>query len=225
MSPSASLPPLTRPPAALGVLALHGALLVLLLQAETVRQVLPEVLPVSVSLLAAAELAPAPPPARPLPVPVRPAAPTMPMLLPPALDVRVPTVPASTPAPEPAPALAAAPAVVVAVAVAAPAPSLPPPAPAEPRQMPPGAISYRVPPAIAVPLASRRLRESGTVWLRVHVDRQGLPVQISVHKTSGHPRLDEQALAAMQAARFVPQTESGTPIDWIVIAPLAYDID
>ena len=82
-----------------------------------------------------------------------------------------------------------------------------------------------MPPAIAVPMASRRLGEAGTVLLRVWVDAQGLPRQVSVHRSSGFARLDEQAIAAMREARFQPVTDGGSAIDWVVIAPLQYEID
>ncbi len=224
------------------MLALHVALAWLLLQTDVIDRVLPTILPVSVVLLADPPPPAAPEAARPLPSPLAPrqAAPALPALAPPRLD-------SATAAASPAAAVAAettwlaeAPAAAAAVAstaspaapalpspiTATPAPAPTPlPTAAEPRLLPPGAVRYRVPPAIAVPLASRRLRESGTVWLRVRVDRQGLPVQIVVHQSSGFPRLDEQAVVAMQAARFTPQTENGLPIEWVVIAPLAYEVD
>ncbi|WP_137735455.1 energy transducer TonB, partial [Pseudaquabacterium pictum] len=64
-----------------------------------------------------------------------------------------------------------------------------------------------------------------TVLLRVLVDAQGLPKQISLHKSSGFARLDEQALAAMRQARFQAVNDNGNAIEWVVIAPLQYDID
>ena len=87
------------------------------------------------------------------------------------------------------------------------------------------AVRYLVPPAIEVPMASRRLGESGTVQLRVVVDAAGLPKQVTLHKSSGYARLDEQAMSAMRQARFKPQTENGVAIEWIVIAPLQYEIE
>ena len=107
---------------------------------------------------------------------------------------------------------------------APPAP-VPPPAPPAPKLLPATAVRYVVPPAIEVPMASRRLGESGTVLLRVVVDSAGLPRQVTLHKSSGHARLDEQAMGAMRQARFKPQTENGLPIEWIVIAPLQYEIE
>jgi len=76
-----------------------------------------------------------------------------------------------------------------------------------------------------VPRASRRAGESGTVWLRVVVDRRGQPALVQVQRSSGHARLDEQALWAMRQARFQPHTEDGTPIEVEVIAPIEYLLD
>jgi protein TonB len=128
----------------------------------------------------------------------------------------------------------AAPAVEAAPAPAAPIPAvaaplavvaLPAPAAAPPRVLPASAIAYLVPPPIEMPLASRRLGESGTVLLRVCVGRDGAPQQITLHRTSGFERLDRQALEAMRHARFKPQTEDGQAIEWVVIAPFEYQLD
>ena len=67
--------------------------------------------------------------------------------------------------------------------------------------------------------------EAGTVQVRVVVDVQGLPRQVSLHRSSGFARLDEQALVAMRAARFQPCTDGGRPIECQAIAPLAYELD
>lgn len=86
-------------------------------------------------------------------------------------------------------------------------------------------MAYLVPPPIEVPLASRRLGEQGTVHLRVRVGTDGLPKTVTVQRSSGFARLDDQAVWAMKRARFQPQTDNGIAIEWIVIAPLQYDID
>lgn len=125
------------------------------------------------------------------------------------------TTPVQTPPPE-APRVAAAP--------PPPPPPPAPPAPPAPRQLPSSAVAYRVPPPIEVPLASRRLGEQGTVWLRVWVGVDGAPRQVTVQTSSGFTRLDEQALWAMRRARFKPQVENGQPVEWIVVAPLQYEI-
>ncbi len=234
MSTHATPPSAHRPPVALVVLLLHGALATaLLLQADTLPRLLTVAAPIHVTLVKAPE-SPRPEAATALSTPMPGRAPALPLLAAPAVEVRPVVTPAAPEqAPAPAPAVEAMPAPIPKTAfdtprLSAPSPTptpAPAPAAAEPRPVSSSAIRYRVPPPVAVPLASRRLGESGTVWLRVRVDRQGLPAQVSVHQSSGYPRLDEQALAAMQAARFVPQSDNGTPIEWVVIAPLAYDLD
>ena len=74
-------------------------------------------------------------------------------------------------------------------------------------------------------MASRRLGESGTAVLRVLVGTDGRPKQITLHRSSGHQRLDEQALQAMRRAQFEPYTENGTALEGEVLAPLEYAID
>ena len=150
----------------------------------------------------------------------------------PTPEVRV----AESAPPAPAPAVVVASVVPAAVAPAAPPAPAAQPAPAEPLRavaappapppvLPASAIRYRVPPPVEVPLASRRLRESGTVLLRVLVDAQGLPKQITLHRSSGFARLDDQAMAAMRQARFQAVNDNGAAIEWVVIAPLQYDLE
>jgi protein TonB len=217
-----------RPAGLIAIAAAHVAVLWLFLQGDVVSRAVHQVSPLMVALLSD----PAPPrlPDPALPAPARQARPLpAPALLPPP-EVRLADAPA---APPPAPVVAS---VVLPQAPATPAAS--PPAPADPAPVravpaqPPAppvlnasAIRYRVPPAIEVPLASRRLRESGTVLLRVLVDTQGLPRQVSLHRSSGFARLDEQALAAMRQARFQTVNDGGNAIEWVVIAPLQYDVD
>jgi protein TonB len=131
---------------------------------------------------------------------------------------------AAEPTPAPAPAVLAPtppPATQPAREVQPPA-SLPPPPPPV-RQA--GALRYRVAPAVEVPLASRRLGESGTVLLHVLVDAQGLPARVEVRRSSGHARLDAQALAAMRSARFEPCTDDGRPVPCEADAPIAYELE
>ena len=49
-----------------------------------------------------------------------------------------------------------------------------------------------------------------------------LPVQVSVYRSSGYARLDEQAVSAMRQARFVPYTEDGRAIEVEALAPVEY---
>ncbi|MBL8326149.1 MAG: energy transducer TonB [Rubrivivax sp.] len=121
---------------------------------------------------------------------------------------------------EPVP-IQAGPAAVTGVATVAP----PPAAPRTRKEVAASAVSYLVLPPVEVPTLSRRARESGTVWLRVVVDVRGLPIEVRLLRSSGHPRLDEQALWAMRQARFRPHTEDGLAVEVAVTAPIEYALD
>ena len=58
-------------------------------------------------------------------------------------------------------------------------------------------------------MASRRMREEGRVVVLVEINNQGLVVSARVDSSSGSPRLDEAALAAIRKARFKPYTRNG----------------
>lgn len=191
-----------------------------LLQFDTVRDAVREVAPLMVDLVAPPAPARAPLPPPPLPQRVQPP-PPVPLIAAPPTPVPA-AEPFTTPAPpEPAPAPA-----VQAVAVPAPpAPPAPPPLPPVRKSVPATAVQYLLLPPVEVPRLSRRAGESGTVWLRVIVDVRGQPLQVSVQRSSGYARLDEQALWAMRQARFKPHTENGQPIELEVIAPVEYTLD
>lgn len=223
MAPYRSAP---RRPWGLLVLALHLVVVWGLLQMKGVRQALHEATPLMVSLIAT-EAPPRPPQALPvpaLPLPRLPAAVALPVPQVVVADAppAPPPVPVVTTAPQPAP-VAVQPAAVVAAPVPAAVPA--PPAPPAPKSVAASALRYRVVPPVEVPLASRRLGESGTVALRVVFDVTGAPRQITLLRSSGHARLDEQALAAMRAARIVPYLDNGTPIEVSAVAQLAYELD
>lgn len=112
----------------------------------------------------------------------------------------------------------------VVVSTPAPAPAGPGPAQSGPREVAASAVQYLQAPPIAVPAMSRRLGEKGTVVLRVLVDRDGLPRQITLHQSSGFARLDEQAQQAMRSARFKPHTENGEPVEMLVLTPIQYEL-
>jgi len=206
---------------AAGVVALHVLVLWGLSQMHDVRRTVARIAPVVVRLIAPAE------PPRPLPpTPV-----AMPQLQAPAPTFIEPPIIAVVAAPAPAAVVAAlppppptpAPATVQAAPVVAPA-VVPPPVPAL-KQVPASAVRYLKEPRMTVPLMSKRLRESGIVHLRVVVDTRGMPREITLAKSSGFARLDEQALQDMRSARFVPQTDNGQPVEWEVITPMSYEVD
>ncbi len=195
----------------LGVLALHVVLLAAWLVQGTHQALQREVEPLSVTLAGEAERQPAP---------YKPRLRSAPIQAPRPVPDEVPQVvvadgsPARLASGPPAPPQPAAKALA---SVLTPAPAQPPR-----RQVTSGAVQYLVLPPVELPRASRRARESGTVWLRVIVDVQRMPAQVSVQRSSGFARLDEQALWAMRQARFKPQTEDGRPIELEVVAPIEY---
>jgi protein TonB len=121
--------------------------------------------------------------------------------------------PPEAPAPPPEPIVVEAP---------PPAPPAPPPLP---KEIPASAIEYLVPPAPEYPRLSRRLNESGIVIVRLYVDEAGVPRSVQVAKSSGHPRLDEAAVAAAQKARFKPYTENGWPAAGWARIPFPFELE
>lgn len=71
-------------------------------------------------------------------------------------------------------------------------------------------VANRVAPAY--PPVSRRMGEEGTVTFRVLVDERGRPLQVDVMKSSGFPRLDNAALAAIRRWVFVPPTRDAQAV-------------
>jgi periplasmic protein TonB len=226
------------------VLGMQLLLLWPFLMAHTSMRMPLSLTPLIVSLISM-PTAPAPAPATapiPVPAPLRPrseASPTRVVspvaIAAPAAQLRRPDLqPAITPTPSTTPAE------LVSVAPSHTMPDLPPPeppalvvaskpvvppAPPARRQLAASAVQYRVWPPVEVPRASKRAGESGTVWLRVVVSISGEPVQVSVQRSSGFARLDEQALWAMRQARFQPHSEDGRAVEVDVIAPIEYPAD
>ena len=195
----------------------HVVLVWALLEFGVVQRVAAAVQPVSVRLVAEAPREPEPQ----HPLRVAPPTAAMPQTLPiapPEVVVREATPEAITLPPPPVP-VAAPPSPVI----APPAPAaLPTPAV---HRVPASSLRYLTLPPVEVPRASRRLRESGTVVLRVVVDVQGLPRSVTVLQSSGYARLDEQAVSAMRRARFAPCTDNGRPVECESDAPIAYELE
>lgn len=228
--PAALVPPrtsyaeLARPPRSrrvllVGIAAAHLLAFWGLSRMQDVKRAISRVTPIVVRVIAPAE--------PPKPLPPTPVA--MPDLKVPAPTLIEPPLIAIAAAPAPAPVVAALPPPPPAAVPVQTAPTpvvqvAPPPAPAL-KRIPASAVRYLREPRMTVPLMSKRLRESGVVQLRVVVDVNGLPREITLAKTSGFTRLDEQALLDMRSARFVPQTENGQPVEWEVIAPMSYEVD
>jgi periplasmic protein TonB len=185
--------------------------------------------------------APAPPkpqPAQPAPPP--PAA-TRPA--PPPPELAVPT-PAEKPMPPPAPAKprprpTAPRELYRPPPTAAPAPTARASASASP--VPPGeqkAVGPRALPFVPArpigyaagnqppeyPAAAQQRGFAGRVLLRVDVSVAGTPLDVKVVSSSGHDILDEAALRAVRAWRFVPATRGGTPVAGVVNVPVEFKL-
>ena len=205
-----------------------------LLQVPAVRAAAAEVAPMMVDLIAPTPQAPPPPPppppkVQPKTLPPPPAAviatkpPPVPTVAPVFTALPPPPEPAPLPPPEappvpPAPTPPAPPAPV--------APPVPPaPAPAAPRQVVLTDSDWVRMPEVEYPLASRRLKEEGTVVVRALIDTRGVPKQAVLQRSSGHTRLDQQALRAAMTARVKPRTENGVPFEFWIAMPLAFELE
>jgi protein TonB len=95
-----------------------------------------------------------------------------------------------------------------------------------PRAVSGSAVRYLLAPVLQYPRVSRDLGESGSVRLRVLVDEQGRPKEVEILKSCGFPRLDQQAVLAMKAARFQPLIEDGVPrAAWVTPGPLVFNLE
>lgn len=111
----------------------------------------------------------------------------------------------------------------------------PPPPPEPPRPAPPppptpvtaprSDAAYLNNPKPAYPLAARRRGDQGTVLVRVLVSADGLAASVSLEKGSGHPALDEAALAAVRSWRFVPAQQGGRPVEAMHVVPVVFKLD
>lgn len=79
-------------------------------------------------------------------------------------------------------------------------------------------------PAPAYPMQSRRLNEAGKVLLRVQVSEAGNALQVQLHQSSGHSRLDQAALDAVKRWRFIPARRGDVAISEWVIVPITFNL-
>ncbi len=180
---------------------------------------------------AAIQAPPAPPPPPPLPPVDLPQAPQALAMLPPLAEpppLALPPPPPPVPAPPQPPQASAAPA-------AAPPrqqqarPPQPPRAKRGEQNNEPAAISSanavaRVtgqttaasldyqPPQPTYPEAARRLNQTGTTQVKVHLDATGRIITIEIIGSSGHPMLDNATRSYVANFRFRPALRDGQPI-------------
>lgn len=75
------------------------------------------------------------------------------------------------------------------------------------------------------PSLSKRLGEEGKVILRVLVNADGLPEQLEIRQSSGHPRLDQAALGTVRRWRFTPARRGAERLAAWVLVPLSFQLD
>ena len=72
------------------------------------------------------------------------------------------------------------------------------------------------------PALSKRLREEGTVVLRVTLDAQGVVQDISIEKSSDAQRLDQAALEAVRQWRFIPAKRGQQAVPSTALVPIEF---
>jgi len=118
-------------------------------------------------------------------------------------------------------------AAISATAADVPPPSPPPSAPASsgtaviPEM---SDVACLVQPAPHYPPESRRTREQGLVMLRVLIDENGHAKAVEIYRSSGHPRLDEAARAAVARAIFKPYVDGGIARSAAAIVPVEFSL-
>jgi protein TonB len=192
-------------------LALHGLAAVFLLSYEPARKALLSAAPIMVDLIAPLKTEPPKPlppvePPRPRPVAKQ-------AVVPKPVELPVLTVPATAPSPA---VVAPPPPAPVEVAAPAPAPLV---------TQPIYNADYLNNPAPAYPTLSRRSGEQGRVVLRVLVSAAGNAEEVQVFSSSGHPRLDDAARAAVRNWKFVPAKRGSEPVQAWVRIPIPFVLE
>ncbi len=205
--------------AAVGVLAVHAVLLT----AAWLHRNAPPAKNVEVQSITAQLIAPAPIAQQvaaesiPQPAPPKPTPRVKPKVEPklvPTVSKPTPQPVAPSPAPSPTPAAAADPT----PAPAAPAAAAPSAATGPARETMDVSAPKNVPTLQCAfvkpdyPSMSRRRGESGTAYVHFVVGVTGKLESVELQKSSGYPRLDEAALAAMRASTCRPYIENGQAI-------------
>ncbi len=190
------------------VVAVHAAILALLLLAAVRPEIVEPIRALAVRMIE---------PERPKPPKLEPPKPVPPQPAPKKVQTPPPIMTAAKRDDAPASfAVAPQPAPVAAPAVQAPV--------AAPITAARFDADYLQNPKPVYPPMSRRLGEEGKVVVRVRVSVQGLPLVVEVSKSSGFPRLDDAARAAVERWRFVPAKQGNEPVEASVLVPLNFTL-
>jgi protein TonB len=75
------------------------------------------------------------------------------------------------------------------------------------------------------PAVSRRLSEQGTVQLSVYILPDGKVGEVQLKVSSGYPRLDQSAIDAVRAWRYIPARRGNEPIPYWYTQPVRFSLD
>jgi protein TonB len=92
-------------------------------------------------------------------------------------------------------------------------------------ELPSMSAEYLDNPPPAYPSASRRRGEQGRVLISALVTAEGLVKEAFVEVSSGFPRLDEAALSAVRAWRFVPAKRLDVIVEMRHRIPIRFELD
>ncbi len=109
------------------------------------------------------------------------------------------------------------------------------PPPATPGERPPALAARVVPPRFDVaylrnpppvyPLSARRRGDQGTVIVQAEISPDGRCLRAEVERSSGHPRLDRAALAAIRQWRFTPARRGEQAVSAWVAIPIHFRLN
>jgi protein TonB len=107
----------------------------------------------------------------------------------------------------------------------------PPAPPAAPMQsidtdtpIPVDSVDYLYQEPLRYPPQAKSARAQGIVYLQVVIDREGLPREVRVHRSSGFQSLDGAACDAVRKFRFRPYRENGVTHVAQVIVPIQFSL-
>lgn len=96
---------------------------------------------------------------------------------------------------------------------------------AAPVRMPDAHAAHLQNPAPVYPVLSRKLKEQGTVVLKLLVLANGRVGEVSIEQSSGYPRLDESALQAVRRWNYTPALQDGIAIDYWHLQPVLFSLN
>ena len=87
-------------------------------------------------------------------------------------------------------------------------------------------LQYRAAPPPAYPRLAVQRSYEGTVLLRILVDVDGRPLEVSIERSSGHSVLDREAARHVQRSwRFQPAMRDGQAVQAVGIVPIDFRLD